>query len=168
MLKMSSISRPVYAEYAACNFVSASGVAIFHIKSGRVVLCYHTRDKYWFLPKGRRDAGESSTRAAEREGFEEVCTLISTKECHADSTLPVWVPRSPNRTSNPTSSTTSRSWGQSPKCNRACLDHSVAKFAENTIHAALVHLRDSATRRRNSHRTATSFTRISRTTALSC
>ena len=69
---MAGASHPVYAEYPAVNFVSASGVAIFHIKTGRVVLCYHTRDKYWFLPKGRRDAGESSTRAAEREGFEEV------------------------------------------------------------------------------------------------
>lgn len=69
---MASASHSVFAEYAASNFVTASGVAIFHIKSARVVLCYHTRDKYWFLPKGRRDAGEHSTRAAEREGFEEV------------------------------------------------------------------------------------------------
>ena len=33
--------------------------------------CYHSRDKYWFLPKGRRNANESTTTAAEREGFEE-------------------------------------------------------------------------------------------------
>jgi len=69
---MSTPSRPVYAEYPSHNFVSAAGVAIFHLATARVVLCYHTRDKYWFLPKGRRDAGESYTRAAEREGFEEV------------------------------------------------------------------------------------------------
>jgi len=72
MSRIAGASHPVFAEYPAHNFVSASGVAIFHIKSARVVLCYHTRDRYWFLPKGRRDAGESSTRAAEREGFEEV------------------------------------------------------------------------------------------------
>lgn len=35
------------------------------------MLCYHSRDKYFFLPKGRRDAGEESGRAAEREGYEE-------------------------------------------------------------------------------------------------
>ncbi len=34
-------------------------------------MCYHTRDKYWFLPKGRKNANESVTAAAEREGFEE-------------------------------------------------------------------------------------------------
>lgn len=72
------MSTPVLAEFPAAHFVSASGVAIFHIKTGRVVLCYHTRDKYWFLPKGRRDAGESSTRAAEREGFEEVYRFLLT------------------------------------------------------------------------------------------
>ena len=33
--------------------------------------CYHTRDKYWFLPKGRRNANETTSGAAEREGFEE-------------------------------------------------------------------------------------------------
>jgi 8-oxo-dGTP pyrophosphatase MutT (NUDIX family) len=77
---MAGKSHPVFAEFPAHHFVSASGVAIFHVKTGRVVLCYHTRDKYWFLPKGRRDAGESSTCAAEREGFEEVWVKISNSE----------------------------------------------------------------------------------------
>ena len=36
-----------------------------------MVLCRHSADKYWFLPKGRRDAGEASNAGAEREGFEE-------------------------------------------------------------------------------------------------
>jgi 8-oxo-dGTP pyrophosphatase MutT (NUDIX family) len=70
---MESLSTPVYAEFSARNFITGCGVAIFHVKSERVVLCYHTKDKYWFLPKGRRDAGEETRRAAEREGFEEVC-----------------------------------------------------------------------------------------------
>lgn len=35
------------------------------------IQCYHTRDKYFFLPKGRKNANESVTSAAEREGFEE-------------------------------------------------------------------------------------------------
>ncbi|KAF2433065.1 hypothetical protein EJ08DRAFT_88031 [Tothia fuscella] len=68
---MEQISAPVYAEFPARNFISGAGVAIFHVKSARVVLCYHERKKYWFLPKGRRDAGEESRRGAEREGFEE-------------------------------------------------------------------------------------------------
>ena len=48
-----------------------AGVAIFHIKSRRVVLCYHPIEQYYFLPKGRRDVNETTERGAEREGFEE-------------------------------------------------------------------------------------------------
>ena len=71
-IRRTPLSHPVYSEFPAASFVTASGVAIFHLKTAHVVLCYHTRDKYWFLPKGRRDAGEDSRRAAQREGFEEV------------------------------------------------------------------------------------------------
>ena len=35
------------------------------------MLCYHTADDYYFLPKGRKDVNEPLTTAAEREGFEE-------------------------------------------------------------------------------------------------
>jgi len=65
-------SKPVYANYASEKIVQGAGVAIFHIASERVVVCYHTRDQYWFLPKGRRNVGESIEEAACREGFEEV------------------------------------------------------------------------------------------------
>lgn len=65
-------SKPVYANYASEKIVQGAGVAIFHLASERVVVCYHTRDEYWFLPKGRRNVGESIEEAACREGFEEV------------------------------------------------------------------------------------------------
>jgi hypothetical protein len=65
-------SHPVYAEFPAANFTCGGGVAIFHVKTKRVVVCYHTLEHHWFLPKGRRDAGEEARRGAEREGFEEV------------------------------------------------------------------------------------------------
>ncbi|KXL50090.1 hypothetical protein M433DRAFT_74939 [Acidomyces richmondensis BFW] len=64
-------SRPVYANFPSEKLAIGAGVAIFHIATERVVLCYHTRDRYWFLPKGRRNANEDTVRAAEREGFEE-------------------------------------------------------------------------------------------------
>lgn len=66
-----SASRPVKANFPSEHLTIAAGVAIFHLASQRVVLCYHTRDNYYFLPKGRRNAGEDSARGAEREGFEE-------------------------------------------------------------------------------------------------
>ncbi|TKA66746.1 hypothetical protein B0A55_10241 [Friedmanniomyces simplex] len=64
-------SPPVHANFPSEKLTIGAGVAIFHFASERVVLCYHSRDKYWFLPKGRRNANEATTRAAEREGFEE-------------------------------------------------------------------------------------------------
>lgn len=80
-------SPAVVAQFPCEHLVIGCGVAIFHVASARVVLCYHSRDHYWFLPKGRRDAGEETTRAAEREGFEEVCGFFF---------LPVYFPQIPS------------------------------------------------------------------------
>lgn len=64
-------SKPVYAGFPSEKLTIGTGVAIFHLASDRIVLCYHTRDKYYFLPKGRKNTNEDVCRAAEREGFEE-------------------------------------------------------------------------------------------------
>ncbi|KAF2850105.1 hypothetical protein T440DRAFT_490006 [Plenodomus tracheiphilus IPT5] len=64
---------PLIAQYSGSNFIVGGGVAIFHIATGRVVICC-AQDRgspYYFLPKGRRDAGEESGTGAEREGYEE-------------------------------------------------------------------------------------------------
>ncbi|KAL8977053.1 MAG: hypothetical protein Q9205_007070 [Flavoplaca limonia] len=62
---------PVIANFDSAHLTIGAGVAIFHLATSRVVVCYHSKEKYWFLPKGRRDAGEDSVTGAEREGFEE-------------------------------------------------------------------------------------------------
>ncbi|KAL9055601.1 MAG: hypothetical protein Q9206_003072, partial [Seirophora lacunosa] len=67
--------QPVVANFDSAHLIIGAGVAIFHLATARVVVCYHSRDQYWFLPKGRRDAGENSGTGAEREGFEEVGSL---------------------------------------------------------------------------------------------
>lgn len=64
-------SLPVKANFPCEHLTIGAGVAIFHLATERVVLCYHTRDRTWFLPKGRRNANEETGKAAEREGFEE-------------------------------------------------------------------------------------------------
>jgi ADP-ribose pyrophosphatase YjhB (NUDIX family) len=78
---MSSISSspgsskpPIFAQFAGHNFVQGGGVAIFHLATERVVICSAVDhgQLYYFLPKGRRDAGEDASRGAEREGYEEV------------------------------------------------------------------------------------------------
>lgn len=66
-------SAPVSAIFPSENFVIGGGVAIFHVASNRVVLCYQPAEDLWFLPKGRRDVNEETVVGAEREGFEEVC-----------------------------------------------------------------------------------------------
>ncbi|KAL9599343.1 MAG: hypothetical protein Q9219_003876 [cf. Caloplaca sp. 3 TL-2023] len=62
---------PIIANFDSAHLTIGAGVAIFHIATARVVVCYHSVEGYWFLPKGRRDAGEDSGTGAEREGFEE-------------------------------------------------------------------------------------------------
>ncbi|KAL8758896.1 MAG: hypothetical protein Q9184_003791 [Pyrenodesmia sp. 2 TL-2023] len=66
-----SSNNPVIANFDCAHLTIGAGVAIFHLASSRVVVCYHSVEHYWFLPKGRRDAGEDSGTGAEREGFEE-------------------------------------------------------------------------------------------------
>lgn len=68
--------QPVIANFDSNHLTIGAGVAIFHIATARVVVCYHSIGGYWFLPKGRRDAGEDSATGAEREGFEEVCAYV--------------------------------------------------------------------------------------------
>ena len=56
-----------------------SGMVVIQPSSGKVlVLCEKYKDahgrehSYWFLPKGRKDVGESLEQAALREAYEEV------------------------------------------------------------------------------------------------
>ncbi|KAF6222727.1 hypothetical protein HO133_000774 [Letharia lupina] len=62
---------PIVGNWDSANTTIGAGVAIFHLASSRVVLCYHSTKNYYFLPKGRRDASEDTGSGAEREGFEE-------------------------------------------------------------------------------------------------
>ncbi|KAK6329936.1 hypothetical protein TWF718_003363 [Orbilia javanica] len=56
-------------------FITGAGAVMFHRKSKRVVLVIDEREAQkalgWFLPKGRRDIGETFEQTAVREGEEE-------------------------------------------------------------------------------------------------
>lgn len=56
----------------AQDMMLGAGMAIIQPSTGKVVLVYEKRKKYWFLPKGRKDQGESLEEAALREAYEEV------------------------------------------------------------------------------------------------
>ncbi|KAJ7054715.1 NUDIX hydrolase domain-like protein [Mycena amicta] len=59
--------------FADDNFLLGAGMVIFQQNTHnlKVVLCYEKEKKYWFLPKGRKDVGESLEEAALREAYEE-------------------------------------------------------------------------------------------------
>lgn len=46
-------------------------MAIIQPSTGKVLLVYESQRHYWFLPKGRKDVGETIEEAALREAYEE-------------------------------------------------------------------------------------------------
>lgn len=52
--------------------MTGSGMVIFQPATRKVVVVYDETTKYWILPKGRKDVGESLEEAALREAYEEV------------------------------------------------------------------------------------------------
>lgn len=66
---------PVIANFDSGHLTIGAGVAIFHLATSRVIVCRHSLKKYWFLPKGRKDASEDTSSGAEREGYEEVIPI---------------------------------------------------------------------------------------------
>lgn len=103
--------RPVVGNWDSAHLTIGAGVAIFHLASSRVVLCFHSHDGYWFLPKGRRDAGEETSSGAEREGFEEVGVIFIQSRCRAytvqsgyrNRLLPLPIPNRQPKAHNPSS-----------------------------------------------------------------
>lgn len=61
--------------FHAENFMLGAGIVIIQPTTGKVVLVNEGKD--WFLPKGRKDQGESLEQTALREGFEEVRLIFA-------------------------------------------------------------------------------------------
>lgn len=61
--------------FHAADFLLGAGVVIIQPSSGKVVIV--NEGEYWFLPKGRKDVGESLEYTAMREGYEEVSNQSS-------------------------------------------------------------------------------------------
>lgn len=74
------------------DFMLGSGMVIIQPSTGKVVVLYETVQKYWFLPKGRKDIGESLEQAALREAYEEVLPLGLTSGTVLTGAFPaVWL-----------------------------------------------------------------------------
>ena len=57
--------------FHATEFVLGAGVVTIQQSTGKVVVVENGEGR-WFLPKGRKDEGESLEKTALREGYEEV------------------------------------------------------------------------------------------------
>ena len=54
------------------DFLLAASMVVIQPSSGKVVVVNDTERKAWFLPRGRKDVGESLEECARREAYEEV------------------------------------------------------------------------------------------------
>ncbi|KAJ6578791.1 NUDIX hydrolase domain-like protein [Mycena vulgaris] len=59
------------SSWADENFLLGAGMVVFQPATLKVVVVYEREKKYWFLPKGRKDVGESLEQTALREAYEE-------------------------------------------------------------------------------------------------
>jgi 8-oxo-dGTP pyrophosphatase MutT (NUDIX family) len=58
------------------DFLLAASMVIIQPSSGKVVLVNDTERRSWFLPRGRKDIGETLEQCALREAYEEVRYFI--------------------------------------------------------------------------------------------
>ncbi|KAG6855974.1 hypothetical protein H0H87_008872 [Tephrocybe sp. NHM501043] len=70
---MSSFSSPPLppSGFSSQNFMLGAGMVVLQPSTHKVLLVYDTKDKHWFLPRGRKDVGETIEEAAVREAYEE-------------------------------------------------------------------------------------------------
>jgi hypothetical protein len=95
-----------HALFHCADFRLAAALVILQPSSGKIVVVYDTATGEWFVPRGRKDAGESIEQAALREGYEEVRTAppphptVSEPRTHAvglQRAVPAAIPAAPPR-----------------------------------------------------------------------
>jgi len=62
--------------FHATDFILGAGVVIIQPSTSKIILVTDNRER-WFLPKGRKDKGESLEQTALREAYEEVNEIHS-------------------------------------------------------------------------------------------
>ncbi|KAF9497349.1 hypothetical protein BDN71DRAFT_1444817 [Pleurotus eryngii] len=71
--ELSEDSTPSVPDSFWCSgdFMLGAGMVIFQDTTWKIVMCYDTEKDCYFLPRGRKDLGETIERTALREGWEE-------------------------------------------------------------------------------------------------
>ncbi|KAF9017696.1 hypothetical protein BDZ89DRAFT_1074631 [Hymenopellis radicata] len=87
--RWSSVTTPPWSGYASGDFMLGAGMVIIQPSTGKVVVCYDTKTKSYFLPKGRKDVNESLEDTAVREACEESGYPVSHFPLYKDTLQPV-------------------------------------------------------------------------------
>ena len=66
--------------FHATDFILGAGVVVIQPSTSKIVLVTDNRER-WFLPKGRKDKGETLEQTALREAYEEVSDSPSYPFC---------------------------------------------------------------------------------------
>ncbi|KAJ7699307.1 hypothetical protein B0H17DRAFT_1049404 [Mycena rosella] len=74
--------------WADQNFLLGAGMVVFQPATHKVVVIYERQKKYWFLPKGRKDVGESLEDAALREAYEESGYRVAFMPLYTNTSAP--------------------------------------------------------------------------------
>lgn len=62
--------------WSSLDFMLGAGMVVIQPSTRKIVVVYDTQKKYWFLPHGRKDIGESLEQTALREAYEEASRLF--------------------------------------------------------------------------------------------
>ena len=78
LIPLSTYSTPLVPDsnWAAADFILGAGMVVIQPSSRKIVIVYDPSSDTYFLPKGRKDIGESLEQAALREAYEEVVCLF--------------------------------------------------------------------------------------------
>ncbi|KAJ7271075.1 hypothetical protein C8J57DRAFT_1320612 [Mycena rebaudengoi] len=95
---LSSWSSPPVLDslWSSENFLLGAGMVVIQPSTRKIVVLYESQKKFWFLPKGRKDIGESLEQAALREAHEESGYQVEFLPLY----IPTCAPPAPNNSGN--------------------------------------------------------------------
>lgn len=87
---LSEWSTPAVPDSVWCsqNFMLGAGMVIIQPSTDKFVLVYDSIDGHWFLPRGRKDLGESLEKTALREAYEESGYQVEFLPLHSPTCAP--------------------------------------------------------------------------------
>lgn len=60
------------SHWCSSDILLGAGMVVIQPSTGKIVVISSVKEERWFLPRGRKDVGETLEQAALREAYEEV------------------------------------------------------------------------------------------------